>query len=183
MPSLQYVDQATDRPLAARQPLERGIKWIIAFKLFLGALYLFVAAGVFSVLRLVLHQNLDILADRVVDLFKVDPDNDILNTLLDKIAGISPQTLGLIGGGTFLYGALELTEAAGLYMRKRWAEWLVVVATSVFIPVEIREILHSLTAHGGPTDGLLKIGVFILNVTIVAYLVVSKDLLRTGKVA
>ena len=180
---LQYVDQATEPPADSRHKLESGIKWIIAFKLFLGVLYLFVAAGVFSVLRLLLHQNLNILADRLVDLFKVDPDNDILNTLLDKIAGVSPRTLGLLGGGTFLYGALELTEAAGLYFKKRWAEWLVVVATSIFIPVEIREIAHSLIEHSSLSSGLLKTAVFVLNATIVVYLVRSKNLVRRREVS
>lgn len=178
--ALQYVEQVSDAG-SERTTLEPGIKWIIAFKVFLSVLYLAVAVGVFSVVRLILHQNLDILADRLVNLFKVDPDNDIVNTLFDKIAGIQPQTLGLIGGGTFIYGLLELTEAVGLYLRKRWAEWLVVVATSLFIPVEIREIVHSLQAHTGLIGGLLKIGVFAINVAIVVYLLWTKELVGSSR--
>ncbi len=177
---LQYVEQASDAG-SGQATLEPGIKWIIAFKLFLSVLYLAMAVGVFSVVRLILNQNLDILAEHLVNLFKVDPDNDILNTLLDKIAGIQPQTLGLIGGGTFIYGLLELTEAVGLYLRKRWAEWLVVVATSIFIPVEIREIVHSLQAHAGVIGGLLKIGVFIINVAIVVYLIRTRELVGAAR--
>ncbi|MBU6428117.1 MAG: DUF2127 domain-containing protein [Cyanobacteria bacterium REEB65] len=177
IPPLQYVEPATERSRDIPR-LEPGIRCIIAFKLFLGILYLFVGMGAFGVLSLLVHQNLDVLADRVVAIFKVDPDNDILNTLLDKIAGITPQTLGLVGGGTFLYGALELTEAVGLLLRKRWAEWLVVVATSIFIPVEIREIVHGILHPTTHTSTWFKIGVFVINVAIVVYLIWSKGLLR-----
>ena len=45
-----------------------------------------------------------------------------------------------------------------------WAEWLTVILTGLFIPVEVYEVLHHNTAA--------KTAVLILNVAIVAYLVV-----------
>jgi uncharacterized membrane protein (DUF2068 family) len=34
---------------------------------------------------------------------------------------------------------LELVEGGGLFYRKRWAEWLTVVATSLLVPLEVYE--------------------------------------------
>ena len=37
--------------------------------------------------------------------------------------------------------ALEITEGVGLFYRKRWAEWLTVVATSLLVPIEVYELV------------------------------------------
>ena len=58
---------------------------------------------------------------------------------------------------------LELVEGVGLWMRKRWAEYLTIVATSLLIPLEVYELAHHAT--------LLKAGGLVVNVLIVAYLV------------
>ncbi len=39
-----------------------------------------------------------------------------------------------------LYGGLEALEGFGLLLRRRWAEYLVLVAMMVFIPVEVQEL-------------------------------------------
>ena len=45
----------------------------------------------------------------------------------------------------FAYAALQATEAVGLWMVKRWGEYFAVVATSVFLPLEIHELLNRVT--------------------------------------
>jgi uncharacterized membrane protein (DUF2068 family) len=40
---------------------------------------------------------------------------------------------------------LQLTEGIGLWLEKRWAEFLTVIATSLLIPVEIYEIYEKFT--------------------------------------
>ena len=42
--------------------------------------------------------------------------------------------------GTFLYALLYLVEGIGLLLKKHWAEYFTVVATGLFIPVEIWEV-------------------------------------------
>jgi hypothetical protein len=55
------------------------------------------------------------------------------------------------------------TEGIGLWLEKRWAEWLTVIITSSLVPIEIYEIYR----HPSP----VKISVFLLNIAIVVYLV------------
>ena len=64
---------------------------------------------------------------------------------------------------TLLYAGLFLAEGTGLWLRKRWGEWLTVIITSSLVPVEVYEI------HRHPSWA--KVVVLILNVAIVVYLI------------
>lgn len=81
-----------------------------------------------------------------------------------------------IGVAAILYGLLEAVEGVGLIMRRRWAEYLVVLATSAFLPVEVSEVLHR------PTP--VKAGALVVNLVIVVYLAWRKRLFveRPGRV-
>lgn len=67
-----------------------------------------------------------------------------------------------------VYALIELIEAIGLWLAKRWGEYFAVVATALFLPVEVYELLDS--------HGAFKIATFVLNVAAVVYLVVAKRL-------
>src|SRR5215471_7170909 len=56
--------------------------------------------------------------------------------VLVKFGTASPRTRDVIAAGAFLYGLLEWVEAVGLLRRRRWAEYLVLVATAAFLPLE-----------------------------------------------
>ncbi len=79
--------------------------------------------------------------------------------------GSHPDAIGL---AAVLYGLLECVEGVGLMLRKRWAEYLVVLATSAFPPLEVSEVLHR------PTP--LKVVALLVNIAIVVYLVWRKRL-------
>jgi uncharacterized membrane protein (DUF2068 family) len=66
------------------------------------------------------------------------------------------------------YAVLETTEGVGLAMRRRWAEYLTVIATGALIPFEVREVLAR------PT--VLRVGALLVNVAIVVYLAYRKRL-------
>ncbi len=69
---------------------------------------------------------------------------------------------------------IELVEGVGLWYAKRWAEYLTVVATAAFLPLEIRELAEKVTG--------LRIGALVFNVLAVLYLLWAKRLfgLRGG---
>lgn len=60
------------------------------------------------------------------------------------------------------YAGLRFVEAYGLWLARRWAEWLALVSAALYIPFEIYAILL------GPT--LLKVSLLVLNVAFVVYL-------------
>lgn len=86
----------------------------------------------------------------------------------DEVFSLSPTTLLWIALGLFAYAAIQFVEAVGLWLAKRWGEYFAVVATSVFLPLEIYELTEHVT--------VLRVVVFLINVAAVVWLVWSKRL-------
>jgi len=63
----------------------------------------------------------------------------VAEKFLGWISGPTTQRVMLLGAALFAYASLFLVEAVGLWMQKRWAEWLTVVATATLIPPEVYE--------------------------------------------
>ena len=93
---------------------------------------------------------------------------------LDRLFTLRSSSLHLLAGVFALYALVEGVEAVGLWWQKRWAEYLTLIATALFIPLEVYEIVHK----GSP----LKVIALIVNVAIVVYLLFAKRLfgLRGG---
>jgi len=119
-----------------------------------------VAAGV-GVLHL-LHGDVEDHLMHWVHVLRVDPDNRFIHHFLERAFSISPKQLKELSVGTFVYAALRFAEGFGLAFRQKWAEYLTVIATALFIPLEIYEMTQHMT--------YVKIVVFILNVAVVIYL-------------
>jgi uncharacterized membrane protein (DUF2068 family) len=98
-----------------------------------------------------------------VHAIRVDPDNHYIHLAIAKVTGLDEHTLRRLSLGTFAYAGLLTCEGVGLVLRKRWAEYLTIVATTSLLPLEIYENIHHLT--------IVKLIVFLLNLVIVAYLV------------
>jgi uncharacterized membrane protein (DUF2068 family) len=80
--------------------------------------------------------------------------------------------------GLAVYALIELAESVGLWLATRWGEYLAMVATSIFLPLEIWEL-----AMGRIT--WLKVAAFVVNLLLVIYLVWTRRLfgIRGGKAA
>ena len=89
--------------------------------------------------------------------------------VIEFIFRLSPHRIEVIAAALFAYAALFIVEGTGLWMRKRWAEWLTVVATVSFIPFEVIEVVHHRRPFGA--------AILVLNIAIVLYL-----LMRLGRV-
>jgi uncharacterized membrane protein (DUF2068 family) len=96
---------------------------------------------------------------------------------LDRIFRQSPSTLRGIGLAIGAYALLEGIEAVGLWFQKRWAEYLTLIATALFIPLEVYEIVDK--------QSVFRIGTLIVNLAVVAYLLYAKRLfgIRGGPAA
>jgi uncharacterized membrane protein (DUF2068 family) len=135
------------------------LRLIALFKLLKGLVL--VAVGL-SVLH-VLPGDLIALVTESADHLNVNGQRPRIDAVVSRLTTIDQRTLASVGTAAFLYGALLLTEGVGLWRRRRWAEYLTIVATGVFIPLEVYELAKRFT----PT----RLGVLALNVAIVAYLV------------
>jgi uncharacterized membrane protein (DUF2068 family) len=95
-------------------------------------------------------------------------DSSWVIVTMKQLVAVNPGLLLWTVLGLTLYGALQASEAIGLWFARRWGEYLAVVGTSAFIPLEIYEICN----HISP----LKVTVLLVNLAAVTWLVLSKRL-------
>jgi uncharacterized membrane protein (DUF2068 family) len=111
------------------------------------------------------------------DQIKFNVSDSGLVRSVENALNASPTTLDLVAAFLIFYGVLQLFEGVGLWLLKRWGEYFAVVATSLFIPLEVYELTEKIT--------WLRVVALIVNVAAVVYLLVSKRLfgIRGGHAA
>jgi uncharacterized membrane protein (DUF2068 family) len=87
---------------------------------------------------------------------------------LDRLFTTTSSNLHLLGAVFLAYAAVEGVEAVGLWLTKRWAEYLTFVVTASLLPLEIYELANKLSPF--------KVVAFVINVAVVAYLLFAKRL-------
>jgi uncharacterized membrane protein (DUF2068 family) len=90
-------------------------------------------------------------------------ERDVVTHLLQVFSGMSASKVHTLRFITLAYAALFAVEGIGLWMQKRWAEWLTTIITASLIPLEVWELFHR------PNFG--KAAVLVANVAIVVYLI------------
>src|SRR6266567_7866055 len=147
------------QPLASPAPRHRfGLKLIAVFKLIKGVLLLAAAIGLLKLLGTDISAQLE----HWITVFRGDPGNKYFHALLVKIANLDPRTLKAVSAGSFFYSALLLTEGIGLWFERRWAEYLTVIATSSFVPIELYELTRKVNDA--------RLAILTINLAIVLYL-------------
>lgn len=156
----QIRDQLTIRALA----IERAVRGFLIIGLAILTLQL---RGSQNSLKQLITTDLPLLKPLAYQIGWNIQESAVIHILNQSVLA-SPATLLAITLALFVYGALQLTEAVGLWFTKRWAEYLTVVATSAFIPVEVYELFHSIT--------FFKLSALGINILAVLWLVWSKHL-------
>lgn len=90
-------------------------------------------------------------------------EHKVVTQLLEWFSGLSASRVHALRMVTLAYAAVFAVEGVGLWMQKRWAEWLTTIITASLIPLELWELFERPTAGKGI--------VLAANVVIVAYLV------------
>lgn len=149
---------------------DKGLFMIALLKLLKAASLLVVAFGAIHFL----HRDMEELVNHWVEVLNVDPDSRYFRHIIERLVSIDDRQLRAISAGSFFYAGLMLTEGVGLLLEKHWAEYLTIIATASFIPLEVYELSRHF--HWG------KIVLLLVNLAIVAYLVwvVAKKNRRQG---
>jgi uncharacterized membrane protein (DUF2068 family) len=131
---------------------------IAIFKFVKGAVLLALAFGALTLL----HKDVASEVEYWLDQLRIDPDNEFIGALLNKLQLVHTKELKEISALGASYAALFLTEGTGLLFRKRWAEWLTIVATSSLMPMEVYELVKKFTA--------VRLLALLINAAVVLYL-------------
>jgi uncharacterized membrane protein (DUF2068 family) len=134
------------------------VRWIAVFKLVKGLLFFLVGLGFTAFFE-------KEMAEQVMGWMRLPwlrQENRDIGLLLSWAMGFSRRDVGVLEASIFVYAALLLAEGVGLLLLKRWAEYLTVVTTAAFIPLEAwSDVRHF---------GLIKTVILFLNVLAVWYL-------------
>lgn len=140
--------------------------------------------GTIAVLAFVIELKLPAvqdLADQLLDGLRSTLDetaraesHGFLTRELQEAANLSSDSVLAIALVSTGYALLESIEMAGLWLGRRWAEYLTVIATVGFIPFEIRELAEGVS--------VLKVLALVVNLAILTWLLYAKRLfgLRGG---
>jgi uncharacterized membrane protein (DUF2068 family) len=104
------------------------------------------------------------------DQLNLDADDGVIVQLLLRLLLLvgTFTHVSVVAIAAIAYALLEGTEGVGLAMRRRWAEYLTVIATGILIPYEAYEVIHHVT--------FFKVGALLLNLAVVGYLAYRKRL-------
>jgi uncharacterized membrane protein (DUF2068 family) len=114
------------------------------------------------------HTDLRNLAEQAQDQLDLNGGTSLWRRLFDQVLARFSTHANAIAVGAMLYGVLEAVEAVGLILRRRWAEYLVLLATVAFLPLEIDELLRK--------PSLLKAVAVVVNIAVAVYLIWRKQL-------
>ena len=138
-----------------------------------GIVFVALAGGVFKVRNS--QQQLHAAFDRELPLIRPladqigwNPDNSKIVEFIEKGWTLSPTVLTWVAVGLLAYAVIEFVEAVGLWYVQRWGEYFAVIATSLFLPLEIYELTERVT--------VVRAGALVINVAAVIWLLWSKRL-------
>jgi len=100
------------------------------------------AVAVASGLLLLTPDDVQDVAERVVDHLHVDPATHYASVLLNFAGRATPEWMRLVAIGALVYAGFRIAEAIGLWRDKSWAEWLGVVTGLIYVPFEAYAFLH-----------------------------------------
>src|SRR5882762_2259982 len=136
-----------------------GVRTVAVFEGLKGVLVLVAGFGLLSLV----HRDLEEVAEHLVRIIHLNPARHYPRIFIEAANHTDDNRLKLYAAVAFLYSSLRFVEAYGLWRSRAWAEYFAIISGSVYLPIEIAELVRK------PT--FLRAGVLIVNAIIVLYLI------------
>jgi uncharacterized membrane protein (DUF2068 family) len=143
-----------------------GLRTIAALEAVKGALVLFVAFG----LPGLTHHHTRRFLEKLVGHFHLNPAHRYPQIFIRLGDHLDNTRFRVLAVAAIIYAGVRFAEAYGLWRQRRWGEWLGCVGAALYVPVEIRHLVHH------PT--VFTTIVLVVNLVVVIYLAAC---LRTGR--
>lgn len=147
------------RSLRVRTPHDQWIIAIGVFKLLQAAAFILLGIGAIRLL----HKDLMVVAEHLILAMRFNPEGRFVNLVLERVAMINPRDLRRISAVIFAIAALDALEGTGLVLEQAWAEFVTLILTASFLPLEIYEMLRRMT--------WIRVSLTVINVAVVVYLI------------
>lgn len=150
-----------------KQQHSRGVQVVALFEGAKGVLVLLVG---FELLAFI-HRDIHNAALKLVQHLHLNPARHYPRIFLDLSEQIGDAQLWAMASAALIYSVIRIVEAVGLWLRKQWAEWFAILTGGIYIPIEIVEVIRSVTWP--------RVTVLIVNAGVVSYLLFIH--IRNGK--
>jgi uncharacterized membrane protein (DUF2068 family) len=136
----------------------KGVRTVATIELTKGVIVVLAGLGVFSMR----HRDIWGVAESFLEFFHANPYHHYVGVFIDLVYRFSDVHLWKIAVAATLYVTLRFVEAFGLWYVQPWAEWIALLAGTIYIPFEVADLLRH--------PGWFGIGVVLVNVVIVLYM-------------
>ena len=140
------------------------LRWIVAFKAFKAIALTALGIGLLATR----HADLTDLLIRLALTLHLPVTSELFDRILTLAASLTIHKQTALAVTAFGYAALMGTEGVGLHLRRSWARWFTIIATSSLLPVEVYEIARE--------ADFVRILIFLLNIGVVVYLYRRKEI-------
>lgn len=136
----------------------KGERIVAVFEAVKGLLVLIAGFGLLTIL----HRQAQQVTEEIIGHLHLNAAKHYPHIFIDLARNITNRQLWVLAILAFIYAAIRLLEAYGLWQGKRWAEWLAVASGSIYVPIEIYELISGVS--------WVKLLTLTLNVSIVLYI-------------
>jgi uncharacterized membrane protein (DUF2068 family) len=136
-----------------------GLRTVATFEAAKGVIVLAVGLGLFRLI----HRDVEAGAEKLVRHLHFNPASHYPRILIDAAGRIDDAHLRLLAIGALVYAAIRFTEACGLWLDRRWAEWFGAISGAIYLPLEVYNLWEGVTWP--------RVTVLVVNSIIVIYLV------------
>lgn len=138
-----------------------GLRFIAGIKLAKGVLLTGIGVGFFHAI----NHNLGETMRKIANHLRIDPESHMFRLILEKTTNIEPRRLRTFGLISLLFAAELYAEGIGLWLNQAWAKYLLIVATAIFVPEEVRNCIVRFTWE--------RLGLLAVNLALLVYVLVS----------
>jgi uncharacterized membrane protein (DUF2068 family) len=139
-----------------------GLRAVAVLEATKGIFILLLGFGVFTLI----HKNVEEIAERLVELLRVNPEGKLSNLFLNLANRATDVTLWVLAIGALIDATVRLIEAFGLWRGREWAQWFALLSTALYLPGES----YSLLRHPSWLTG----GVLITNAVVFVFMLVLR---------
>ncbi|KAB2826408.1 DUF2127 domain-containing protein [Aliivibrio finisterrensis] len=141
--------------------VRKGLRAVAILEAIKGSVSLIVGLG----LHALVGENLRQLAESIVSRCHLNPASELPSVFIHAAGNFTGTKITLLAIGALIYSAVRFVEAYGLWRELLWTKWFALISGAIYLPFEIYEIFFH--------TSILGIGIFLVNVFIVAYMAYS----------
>ena len=141
--------------------LAKTLRTIAVYEAAKGVLVLLTGFGLLAAV----HRNVQHIAEQLVAQAHLNAASHFPRIFLDAAANVTDARIWMLAAFAAGYALVRFVMAYGLWIEKRWAEWLVALSAGIYLPFEIYELFKEVT--------WIVIGAIVANILVIALMVAA----------